>query len=381
MKILQIVPVFSKTLGGTVAVARSNASELAKRHKVSVYTTSAIYQLSDRSTTPYEIESNGFKIVYFPRNFKRTGLNISLSMASNLLRNHDEFDVIHVHSWRQFQDPLVYTLGSLFKVPYLVQTHGSIPRILSKRSLKFIYDNTLGKKVLQQSKFVLASSKLEAYQYRTLGIPKSKIAIVPNGIDLTMYRNMSENLPKFKNMIGIDEQEKIVLYMGRIHESKGLSLLAKSFAHVVKAYPNSRLVVVGPDDGYKNKFSNLLSQLGISKQVIFTGFISDSEKLAALSESEVLVTPTYNAFPITFLESIFCGCPIITTTNELSWIDNNVGYVSGTSPQDTAKAIIRILSNDDLRESLRDNCSRAIKRFSMEVISAKLEELYMHAIQ
>jgi len=88
-------------------------------------------------------------------------------------------------------------------------------------------------KLLRDASKVIALTQMEADQYRRMGVPEEKIAIIPNGIDLSEYANLPPQ-GAFKKKYGIKEEEKIVLYLGRIHESKGLGMLAEAFSFVAK---------------------------------------------------------------------------------------------------------------------------------------------------
>jgi glycosyltransferase involved in cell wall biosynthesis len=182
MKILQVIPVFSALFGGPVTVVRSICKELSKRHEVTVYTTAAVDKRRDFKEFPVEDESEGFRIVYFPRILKLCGFNISPAMGKTLRESISKYDVVHLHSWRQFQDITVHRYAKKCNVPYILQAHGSLPRIGDWRRLKWIYDVFFGHRLLRDASKVIALSNAEAEQYKAMGAPEGKIAIIPNGI-------------------------------------------------------------------------------------------------------------------------------------------------------------------------------------------------------
>jgi glycosyltransferase involved in cell wall biosynthesis len=261
-----------------------------------------------------------------------------------------------------------------YNVPYVLQAHGSLLRIMAKQGLKWVYDVFFGQRLLRDASKVFALNQTEAKQYRDMGVPEKKITIIPNGIDLSEYSDLP---PKgfFKKKFNIDD-EKMVLYLGRIHESKGLNLLANAFSFVSKDLSNVRLVIVGPDDGYAATFSKLICNLGIKERVSFTGFVDSRDKLAALVDSDVFVTPRFHGLPVTFLEACLAGCPIVTTTNELDWIHDNVGYVIENSPVALARAISNILQDECVRRRFQNNCRRIIKDFDISTVTRQIENTY-----
>lgn len=375
MRILQVIPVFSAPFGGPVKVVRSISKELAKRHEVTVYTTTALDSMHDLRNSPFEVEIDGYHVVYFPRIFRFSGFNIAPSMIRVFKKTIGEYDVIHLHSWRHFQDMIVYRYAKKYNVPYVLQAHGSLPRIIAKQRLKWIYDMSFGFRLLKNASKVIALSQAEAQQYRNMGVPSEKIEIIPNGINLSEYALMPPR-GSFRKKFGIEDDEKIVLYVGRIHESKGLDLLAYAFNIVSKDLSKIRLVVVGPDDGYVATFSKLIFDLEIEKKVLLTGFLRKMDKLAAFSDSDVFVTPRFYGFPVTFLESCLAGCPIVTTTDELDWIHNNIGYVVENSSLALARAISDILQNENLRRKFQNNCRLVIENFNISTVATYFENTY-----
>jgi glycosyltransferase involved in cell wall biosynthesis len=313
MRILQVIPVFSAPFGGPVAVVRSISKELAKRHEVTVYTTSALDQKRDSQDSPVEVEADGYRVVYFPRIFKFSGFNVSPTMQRALKKTISEYDVIHLHSWRHFQDMIVHHYAKKYGVPYVLQAHGSLPRIMAKQRLKWIYDVFFGYRLLRDASRVIALSRVEAEQYKRMGVPEEKIAIIPNGIDLSEYANLP---PRgcFKRKFGIKQEEKIVLYLGRIHWIKGIDILVKAFANVVKKLDDVRLVVVGPDDGYLGELESLIRALKIEDKVLISGPLYGRDKLEAYVDADVYVLPSrYETFPMTVLEAYACGKPVIAS--------------------------------------------------------------------
>lgn len=123
------------------------------------------------------------------------------------------------------------------------------------------------------------------------------------------------------------------------------------------------------------------AQLGIDEKVLLTGFVKKRDKLGALRDSDVFVTPNYWGFPVTFLEACLAGCPIVTTSDELDWIHNNVGYVVDSSPIALAKAITNILRDEATRERFRNNCKSAIKNFDISTGVSQLEDTYKSVVK
>lgn len=113
MKILQLIPAFSDRFGGTTTAVKSISKELAKRHEVTVYTTTSSGLKHDFKPSIQEFD--GYTVYYFRRDLKplySSGLfgqvNFSLGMFNHVRKYLPCFDIIHVSSWREFPDILVH---------------------------------------------------------------------------------------------------------------------------------------------------------------------------------------------------------------------------------------------------------------------------------
>jgi len=202
--------------------------------------------------------------------------------------------------------------------------------------------------------------------------------IVANGINLDEYKKLPEK-GVFRKKYSINDNDKIILYVGRLHKSKGIDLLAKAFSDISKESDDVKLVLVGPDDGYKAELMNLLRRLEISDKTIFTGFVSNDEKMAALIDADVFVTPSFSGFPVTFLEGCACGVPIITTNrgDKLDWIHNKVGFVVEYDKDQLRNAIIKVLGDEGLRKTFGEEGRRLVmEEFGWNEIVRKVERLY-----
>ena len=383
MKILQVIPVLYASSGGPAAVVRSISKELAKRHELTVYTTNALDQRRGFNTYPFKVESNGYEIVYFPRILASYGFNISPSMAIALQKTLPQYDVVHLHSWRHFQDLIVHHYAKKYDIPYVLQAHGSIARVMAKQRLKWIYDVFFGYRLLKDASKVIALNPIEAEQYRGMGVPREKIAIIPNGIDLSEYASLP---PRgcFRKKFGLDKNEKIVLYLGRIHEIKGIDILVRAFANILHELDDVRLVIVGPNDGYLGEIEALIKALQIEDTVLISGPLYGVAKLEAYVDADVYVLPSrYEIFGNTVLESVACGTPVILTEScgIAECFRDKVGLVvKNNSPPHLEEALLEMLINRKRQKIFKENCKIVIQKFNISETVAKLEEVYKEII-
>lgn len=389
MKILQVVPYFppAYAFGGPGIVAYEISKELAKRgHEVTVYTTDA-KDLTSRLNIDSPRFLDGVQVYYF-RNFsiklvKWSKLFILPEMLSKTIGKIKEFDIVHLHEYRTFQDIVTHHLTKKYNVPYVFQVHGSLPIMMAKKRLKLAYDILFGCKLLRDASKVIALTPMESQDYRNMGVTKEKIAIIPDGIDPQPFLNLPE-CSIFRRIFNIPSEYKIVLFMGRIHKIKGLHYLIHAFAQVVKDFNKAMLVICGPDDGYLSDAKKLVEYHKISDNVRFVGLVSGVTKLCAYVDASVVVCPSlYGAFDLVPIEAAFCGKPLIASnlsTYGLAKLieEGHFGLlVNPLNVNELKNAIILLLRNQDLATRLGSNSrAYAFNNLTTERMVDKLEKLY-----
>lgn len=378
MRILYVLPFFTPKRGGSVTVPYQLSEEMAKKgHKVTIITTD--FEFDEKYAQSLEfVEVVSFKCV------ARIGLFLySPGIVKWLDANIKRFDIVHMHNFRSYQNNAVRKYAKKYNVPYILQAHGSLLPSLGKQNLKKLYDYLWGDNILKDATKVIGLSETELKQYIFMGVHEEKIELVPNGINLNDYYKLP-NFGQFKEKYGINHDEKIVLYVGRLNDTKGIDLLVKAFYDLSRELNNIRLIFVGPDDGYQSSLIYLIKSLNLTEKVTFAGFVDKNDKIAAFVDADVFVTPRFSGFPVTFVESCACGTPIITTnqSDSLGWIDKNVGYVVDFDRNELKNAIRKILNQSSLRKQFSTNCKIIVERqFNWSLISNSLLNIYIETIK
>lgn len=307
MKILQVIPYFAPRWGGDVNVCYSLSKELSKLgHDVTIITTDFEYDQG------YARSLENVKVIPFRRVANLGMFLYSPDMKGWLRSNIPKYDIVHLHSFRSYQNNIVSKYAKKFNVPYIVQPHGSLPRIVEKESLKQLYDVVWGNEILKSASKIVAVSGNEVGQFRQVGIPDEKITVIPNGVN---YVSPTDLPPagQFREQYSIHEKH-IILYVGRLHTRKGVDFLIRAFNSFIQTWTGDdvTLVIIGPDDGYRSVLEGLVEQLGLSDKVRFIGFIPSLA--AAYQDADVLVYPsTYEIFGLVPFEALLCGTPVIVT--------------------------------------------------------------------
>lgn len=384
LKILQVVSFFKPSweAGGIARVCYEISKKLAdKGHEVTIYTTDGFKsRLKVKKNQPVNVENMN---VYYFRNLSnflaKRNLCIPYLLPYISKRDLQQFDVIHVHTFRTILAISIWYYAKKYGVPYVLQAHGSVLPFFQKQRLKKLYDWVWGYRILKDASKVLAYQQIETTQYQDMGVNRDKIEILTSGFDLPKTEDMPK-IGKFKKKYSIGDNEKVILFLGRIHKIKGLDLLINAFADLTKKINNVRLVIVGPDDGYLSTINNLIKSLRLESKILITGFISPNDKIAAYVDADVYVLPSrYDIFPTTVLEACSFGTPIITTdqTGIRDLVNNNVGYVVPFDKNQLCNALFKILTDARLRYYFGERGKKLIKeKYSWDKIVEQLEKIY-----
>lgn len=317
MKILEVVDFFKPSweAGGIVRVCYEISKCLTEHgHDVTVYATDGF---KTRVNSPKNVPVNVDDIrTYYFKNASHllARRNIYTPYYLFFVARKDilNYDIIHIHTYRSPMAVCIAWYARRNGIPYVVQPHGSLPRIVAKQRLKKLYDAVWGNDILKNASKIVAVSGNEVEQFRQAGIPDEKITVIPNGVNYVSPASLPP-AGQFREQYGIHEKH-IILYVGRIHKIKGIDFLIRAFNSFIQTWTGDdvTLIIVGPDDGYRSTLEGLVEQLGLSDKVRFIGFMSPLA--AAYQDADILVYPsTYEIFGLVPFEALLCGTPVIVT--------------------------------------------------------------------
>jgi len=373
MKILQVSNFLAPVHGGSAEVPLQLSKALVKReHYVTIYT-------SNFKLNQPPIRLPGLNIDAFSTWLKLANFDITPGILKKAKEEIGDVDVIHMHNYRTFQNIVVRHYAKKFGIPYVLQAHGSLTTYFQKGLLKKIFDIIWGRKILKDAVKVIAVTRTEAEQYQSLGVSADKIEIVPHGVDLAEFDDLIEK-GEFKKKYQLGDDQKVVLYLGRIHKMKGLDILAGAFADLCRLRTDVRLVITGPDDGYLSSLKKLIAELEIGDRIVFTGPLYGREKLKAYIDADVYVLPSsYEIFGITILEAWACGKPVIVT-DRCGLADVVKGRAGLVVPYDGVQlrdALAEMLDNTSMRlEFGRQGRKLVEERYNWPNIALQVESIY-----
>lgn len=169
-----------------------------------------------------------------------------------------------------------------------------------KKIRKAPFWKLLQKPALQKVHCFHATSESELEDIRRLGF-RQPVALIPNGIDL----------PELKY---IHEKQNIVLFLGRIHEIKGLTNLVRAWERLEQSYPEWKLIIAGPFEGsYAYDLKSRVDKLKNSN-IEFAGAVEGVDKEALFARAKLFVLPSFSEnFGVVVAESLAHGVPVVTT--------------------------------------------------------------------
>jgi glycosyltransferase involved in cell wall biosynthesis len=378
MRILEVIDIFAPSAGGSAYVASRLSQTLSQRgHQVIIYTSN--YRLEQE----YLKTLSGVK-VYAARNYLSPGgkpLFIS-GIPVELKKELRNIDVIHLHNYPTMINVTAHRFARQYHIPYVLQAHGSLATYFQRGTLKRLYDRFWGKSLLKDAAKAVAVAPAEVETYRRMGLNEKKIEIVPNGVDASEF----ENLPprgQFRKKHGLEER-KVILYLGRIHATKGLDILVGAFAAMLREKSDARLIIAGPDDGYLPALKKLAHKLDIEEKTIFTGALYGRDKLQAMVDADVFVMPSaYEIFGIAVLEACICGTPVIVTDRcgIAPEITADLGQVIRHDESALRDALLKALGTPAPNEISKEKRRQALlDRFSWQKLAVKVEGIYLGII-
>ncbi len=310
MNILHVFPFFSvKYAGGTCDFIYKLAKAQQQRgHNVTIYT--GDYKLDQE----YANSLKGVAIQSFPSFLNIFRLYIMPSLIAETKRNLKNFDVIHLHVFRTFQNIVLYHYARKYNIPYVVDAHGSAPLHTRRKRFKFFFDLLYGYRMLREASKCIAETNVGIDEYKDLGVENNNIVLLQPPFPVEEFAKLPRK-GMFREKFRIADK-RVVMFLGRIHWIKGIDFLVEAFYELTKLREDVFLVIVGSDDGFKTELDKLINTLKLSDKVLYTGFMGGFDKLEALVDADIVVqTSRYEQGAWAPIEAVLCDTPIIVSTN------------------------------------------------------------------
>jgi len=332
MRIGHITSSISRNGAGVSKVVRDLAETQAAYND-----TIHVFTLLDQFTRIDQPHNSRITVTACPVTFMpRFGYSEPMQKA---FRTHaSSIDLIHMHGLWMYPNRVAGNVAQKTAIPYIMSPHGMLePWGLNRSRWKkritgmlFEYRN-IGKACCLH-----ACSEQEYLNIRLFGY-KGPVAVVPLGLtqDELEHASCSESASRIDLMFKtIFHGKRILLFLSRLHCTKGVDLLLKAWEAVRNSFPEWRLVIAG--DGEVDYVATLKAQVstaGLDDSVAFIGAVHGEEKWALMKQAEIFVLPTLSEnFGLVVAEALACAVPVITTKNA-PWKDLEVekcGWWVGT---------------------------------------------------
>lgn len=208
------------------------------------------------------------------------------------------------------------------------------------------------------------------------GFPASKMIVIPNGIDTTLYQPHPEWREKVRSEWGVTTETFLIGRIGRLDPMKDYPIFLKAAALFYKQRKDARFVCVGSGtNNYLNELLQLAKQLGIAEQVIWAGARSDMP--AVYSALDIACSSSYGeGFPNVIGEAMACGVPsVVTDVGDSAWIVGDTGIVVPPQNPEALAAGLLLCGEGNLSEMGQKARIRIVENFSVEQLVKQTTEV------
>ena len=354
MKILMLTWEYpQRVVGGIARVVYDLSRTLLKDgHDVTVVT----YRDGD---VPYFEDDKGVKVyrvdnyMINPNNFIDWIMQMNFNMiakANELIAEQGNFDVIHAHDWLVAY--AAKTLKNSYNIPLVSTIHATEAGRNSgihDEQQRYIND-TEWMLTYESSEVIVNSNYMKGELQRLFGLPYEKINVVPNGVNLNLFNGIERDY-NFRRKYAMDN-EKIILFMGRLVYEKGVQHLISAMPKILNGYHDAKLVI-GGKGGMMDELKAQVNAMGISQKVCFAGYLSGKDVQQMYKCADIAVFPsTYEPFGIVALEAMLSENPVVVSDigglNEIVQHRENGMKTYCGNPNSIADSILELLFDHKL---------------------------------
>ena len=204
-----------------------------------------------------------------------------------------------------------------------------------------------------------------------------------NGIDTSHFQPQDKHSKKIQSLratLGINKEDFLFCFVGRLVSDKGINELVVAFSQVHKHYPNTKLLLVGPEEADLDPLKlSTRNTIQTNTNIITTGFQNDIRPY--LTMADAFVFPSYReGFPNVVLEATAMELPCIVTdingSNEIIFNDYNGLVIPKKDPDKLQEAMHKVYTDETFRKSIVANARKGVEeKFDKKIFySALLEE-------
>jgi poly(glycerol-phosphate) alpha-glucosyltransferase len=251
-------------------------------------------------------------------------------------------------------------------------------RLRFRGGKKKLYIAAIEKPIMRRAAPLIALTEAERHSFRQLGVA-TQVEVVPNGVDVPPVR--PEAAARVEARFGIARNAPVVLFLGRLHPTKGADKLLDAFARMTAQQSDAVLVMAGPDEWrLEEQWRAPFARGGLRDRVIFPGMLSGDDKADILARADLFALPSLGeGFSMAVLEALAnstavmlspgCNFPEVETSR--------AGVVVEADPAAMARVMTRLLSEPAVLRAMGERGRRLVaERYSWDVVADRLIEVY-----
>lgn len=377
LKVLHVQGLFSPEHGGPAYSLTNSCLEQARLgHAVSVRTMDGYRDVSPARTLPREIDLKVSKVSWPEKlGYSREGARILVADAPpDIYHLHGAWLLLLVQAARQ---------ARLNRRPYIIEMMGSFTEYELKRKwlrktvARLLYQD----RVISGAACIHVNSPSEGHMLRRIGV-SVPIACLPVGVDLRATRDL---------LLRVDESGQkrarpFVMYLGRIHPTKGIEPLLCAWRKIQAARPDFQLVIAGAGEPAYEAFCRAQSaDLVANGSVVWLGKVSEEEKVRLYRDSKLYILPSLNEnFGNTVAEAMACATPVLSSVNT-QWTmieEKECGWLAEATAVSLEQALTRFFDAGETEWVRRGKNGKTMVEgeYSIEVVVDKMVKLYRGVI-
>lgn len=299
----------------------------------------------------------------------------NLSKLNKIIKKHKPA-LIHAHLWNPVACKYAFAATVLNNIPLVTTEHDPF----ELKGHQKIYKNL----TLNLTKRIITVSKANRELMNSLYPDQfNKIVTVHNGIEESKTHISEQQKVHIRKAIFHAGRETVIIFAaGTLHPRKGYKYLISAFKKVAAKVDNIKLVIAGSGP-QKEVLNNIIKRENLEKKVILIGQRDDIERL--MQASDIFVLPSIQeAFGLVILEAMQNGLPVIgSRIGGIPEIISSEEYgilVKPGQKDALAKALIKLINNDSLRNKLIQNGKSHWTKFSAKEMARKTEAVYYQAL-
>jgi len=203
------------------------------------------------------------------------------------------------------------------------------------------------------------------------------VLIISNGIDTKKF-NPNVSGSKFKKAYGISENEKIILYLGRISAEKNIPFIVKSASLVVKKIKDVKFIIAGEGPA-KGELISLINEMKLNENFIFTGVLPSDLLLSTYAAANVFVISSHtDTQGLAILEAMSSGKPIVAAYSGVlgELVKDGRNGFTAKDVEDFAEKTIQILRDVNLERKMGEESRKMVYDHSFERVGDQIAQLY-----